>query len=181
MKISGHNKGFTLIEMVLALAILGSIGGVMAMTISQTIFGSRRSNDQATVLSQVQTAGYWMARDAQMSQYDLLVADDDPDSPEVAHFEWSDWAASELLLCEIDYTLVDNKLIRTLYEDGIVVNEITVARNIDQVSCTYYINVSGYHDEKKLTISITASSGEASLTREYKARPRSTGLENWWE
>ena len=174
MKITGHEKGFTLVEVLVALAILGSIAGVMAMTVSQTITGSERSNNQATVLNQVQNAGYWIVRDAQMAE---LVGSN---PQKVVSFKWWDWSGGARKLNKIDYTLEDNELIRTFKkhegegeESGAEKIEMMVAMYIDQVGCTYV--------DELLKVSITACFGEASLTKEYEVNPRVTGLENPWE
>jgi len=177
--ISGHEKGFTLVEVLVALAILGSITGVMAMTVSQTITGSGRSNDQATVLNQIQNAGYWIVRDAQMSQNDKVGAFEDHPH-KVVSFKWWDWSDGTKKLRRADYTLEDNKLIRTFRrhegkeeESPNIKTETVVAMYIEQAGSTY--------DGKLLTVSITARFGEASLTKEYQVKPRETGMGNPWE
>ena len=48
-----------------------------------------------------------------------------------------------------------------------------VATYIDYAGSTY--------DGELLTVTITASVGEAILTKEYEAKPRVSGLENPWE
>jgi len=181
MKITGHEKGFTLIEVMLAIAI-SVIIGVVVMTISQTFIGSGRSNDQATVLNQVQNAGCWVVRDAQMSENGpgRVQADNNPHTSNVVSFKWWDWSNGSKKLRKIDYTLEDNKLIRTFsgYEGEdetppVEKTEVSVAMYIDHAESTY--------DGKLLTVSITARLGEATLTKEYEAKPRVSGLENPWE
>jgi len=182
MKITGHEKGFAFIEVMLAIAISGVIIGVIVMTISQAFTGSRSSNDQATVLNHVQNAGCWIVRDAQMSEYKHVNGDINFGNQDVVSFKWWDWSTGQKNLCKIDYKLKDNKLIRTFKRhegegEGTVVEqtETEVARYITEAGCP------SNGDLELLTVTITGSIGEATLTEEYEANPRVTGLDNPWE
>jgi len=180
--ISGHEKGFTLVEMVVSIAILGCIAGVTAMTTSQTLTGSGRSNDQETVLNQVQNAGYWIVRDAQMSENGpgRVQADNNPHTPNVVSYKWWDWSSGSKKLRKIGYTLEDNKLVRTFsrYEGE---DEVPPVEKTDVLVATYIDYAESTYDGELLTVTITASVGEAILTKEYEAKPRVSGLENPWE
>ena len=181
MKITGHEKGFTLIEVMLAIAI-SVIIGVIVMTVSQTFTGSGRSSDQATVLNQVQNGGCWIVRDAQMSENGpgRVQADNNPHTPKVVSYKWWDWSTGQKKLCKIDYTLEDNKLVRTFsrYEGE---DEIPPVEKTDLLVATYIDYAESTYDGELLTVTITASVGEATLTKEYEAKPRVSGLENPWE
>ena len=61
-------RGFTLIEMIIVLAIVGVVTGGTTMTIFQVINGSARTSNHMTAVRQVQNAGYWVSHDVQMAQ-----------------------------------------------------------------------------------------------------------------
>ncbi len=61
-------KGFTFVELIVALGIIALVGGAAAMTTFQVFKGTERNSDHMTVVRQVQNAGYWISRDAYMAQ-----------------------------------------------------------------------------------------------------------------
>ena len=65
----GHDeKGFTLVELAVALAIMALVGLGAYMTTFQVIHGTERSSSDITAMRQVQNAGYWLSRDAQKAE-----------------------------------------------------------------------------------------------------------------
>ena len=66
--INRNQMGFTLIEILLVMAISGIITGGITMTIFQVVEGSARTNNHMIAVRQVQNAGYWVSHDAQMAQ-----------------------------------------------------------------------------------------------------------------
>ena len=63
-----NQRGFTLVEMIIVLAIIGIVIGAATMTIIQVINGSSSTSNHMTAVRQVQNAGYWVSRDVQMAQ-----------------------------------------------------------------------------------------------------------------
>ena len=61
-------KGYTNIELIVALAIIALIGGATAAATFQVFKGTERNNNHMTAVRQVQNAGYWISRDMQMAQ-----------------------------------------------------------------------------------------------------------------
>ena len=70
-------RGFTLLEMLLALLIGGLIAGAITATIFQVVMGSGRTNNHMIAVRQVQSAGYWISHDALMAQNVELERDAD--------------------------------------------------------------------------------------------------------
>ena len=62
-----QQKGFTLIEMVLALGIVGAVVASIAMTLKALMMNSQQPSVQQILLQQVKSAGYWIPRDINMS------------------------------------------------------------------------------------------------------------------
>ena len=59
--------GFITIEILVAIVIMSAIALGATMTIFQVIGVTAQSNSQMTALRQVQNAGFWISRDAQMA------------------------------------------------------------------------------------------------------------------
>ena len=93
MKLKTTEKGFTLIEMLVALAILGAIMGVMSAAVI-TIMRTNSQNTEWNVnLRQVQNAGHWISRDALMAQ----VVSTNTTGVFLA-LSWSDWDRQQLMM-----------------------------------------------------------------------------------
>jgi prepilin-type N-terminal cleavage/methylation domain-containing protein len=65
-------KGFTMLELLIALALTGLITTGITMIISQTLTGSARSSNHMSAVRQVQEAGYWVSYYAYAAQ-DLTI------------------------------------------------------------------------------------------------------------
>ncbi len=61
-------KGYTFIELIIAITIMVAASGAAGGAIFQILRGTQRNNDHITVVRDVQNAGYWISRDAQMAQ-----------------------------------------------------------------------------------------------------------------
>ena len=62
-----QQRGFTLIEMLVVLPIIGAVVVAVAMTTTTLLLNYKQPSTQQTLLQQVQNAGYRMPRDIQMS------------------------------------------------------------------------------------------------------------------
>ena len=164
--INKNQWGFTLLEVMLALAITGLVSSGVTMTFFQVVNGSARANNYMTAVRQVQNAGYCVSRDAQMAQPQKVVAS----GALPFTLKWTDWDKNNH---EVVYSLADNKLQRShsinggLAETGIIAEFI----NPDpaMTGCDF--------TDGKLTFTVTATVGagsryEQSETRVYEVVPR---------
>ena len=62
-----NSNGFTLLEMLVVMAILGAIMGAMAMTINSMLLNHDIGSDRNIVIRQIEQSGYFLSRDIQMA------------------------------------------------------------------------------------------------------------------
>ncbi len=88
-----RQKGFTLIELILAMAVGGILLAGAVISIFQVSWGTIRSNDQVTALADVNNAALWLKKDLQMVQSTSLT-DGVPASS--VTLNWTDFTSFEL-------------------------------------------------------------------------------------
>lgn len=66
--INKGQRGFTLVELLVAVAISGLITSGLTMSIFQVFDSNARNSSEMTVVRQVQNAGHWVSRDTLMAQ-----------------------------------------------------------------------------------------------------------------
>ena len=183
MKLS--ERGFTLIELLVVIAIMSLITLGATMTTFQIINVTRRSNDHVAAVRQVQNAGYWISRDAQMAEN--VVVGDDPETEEELEFltlNWTEWDYDETEdseYHEVTYSFQDppveiGKLERNyvIYdgEGGEISQTNLIAEHIDYNPGNTYAIYGAPDEPPVLTVQITSSLGEASETKEYRVKHR---------
>ncbi len=127
-----NQKGFTLIELIVAIAITALIIGVIVMSIFQIFIVNALSSNHMKAVRQVQNAGYWINHDVQMAQ---SVVTDDGATGFPLNVTWNnEWDGT---LNEVTYTLEDSELKRSHSVNGGGPSEIVVAQYIDsaETSC----------------------------------------------
>jgi len=169
--IKRNQKGFTLIELVIAIPIIAIVGLAASAALIQVI-QSTQTSAHMTALRQVQTAGYWVSRDA-------LQAQEEPDVTPPTGFLSLTWTDSEDdEVHQVIYSLPDmpsgtlKKFQRQeiVTDGGAPVSDTTtlVSQYIDssQTSCTWD------EDTKMLTFTVTATMEGEIETRTYEVQPR---------
>jgi len=156
--------GFTLIEVLVVIALTGIISAAAAMSIHQVFTGTASSNDQNTVINQVRNAAYWIVRDGQMAK----TVNDNPEAPKFLELTWGSWNGSESY--NVTYELLDSS-------GGLKV----LQRNYDgqQMLIAQYIKPEGagtdcHWDEveRVLSLNITAEVNDKTETRTFQVKPR---------
>ena len=175
MRMIPNEKGFTLLEVLVTIAILGAIMGTMSAAAITIMKVSPQNKNWAIALRQVQNAGYWISRDVQMA--DNVTFDANPATPEFLTLRLPVMSANQSI---VDRTLVYRledvsgamkTLMRTDQDSG---RQILIAENI------YYDPAGDPDDSTKIISSVnqtlevrmTAISGEAMVKRLYEARQR---------
>jgi prepilin-type N-terminal cleavage/methylation domain-containing protein len=178
-------RGFTLIELMIAIAITGIITVGLVMTVFQLFGGHAQSSGEMTVIRQVQNVGYYISRDTQMAMEVSVV--DDPGTPETElvtltwyEYLWNpdnpDRRGDEHQ--DRYYWLTDGSIIRKeylstyndandTYSEPILKYTTFIAKYIDTIGCQF--------DGEKLALTVTAYIGgwkPQSETRIYETMPR---------
>jgi prepilin-type N-terminal cleavage/methylation domain-containing protein len=172
-------KGFTLIELAIAMAIGSMIAGAVTMTIFQIVESSGRTSNHMTAVRQVQSAGYWVSRDAQMIQQEPVIVNDGASGELVSiTLDWTDWDGN---VFQVVYTLEDmsvgslKELKRVEDKDtgsGTVTDTKIVAEFIDpdpaKTSCVYDDGTFTF----RVTVQVGAGPAAQIEARVYEAIPR---------
>lgn len=163
-----NQKGMTLVELLIAIAVAGLVVAVVAAIMFQLFGVSDRTSDHVVSYNQVQNAGYWISHDAVQAQ-------EVDDTSGLVTLDWVDWDGNAH---QVIYTLQDasdglKQLRRSYYTkdsgqtDFEHQNTIVVAQYIDSsTTCDWD------EDERVLTLVVTAQVGDQTATRTYKVEPR---------
>lgn len=156
-------KGFTLLEVLIGVAIMAIVVVAVAMTTTTLLLNEGQAAGQNTALPQVQNAGYWISRDVQMAR------NVNPSAPNgfplsldipVDRDENNDYT--------IDYLFDGDKLKRRVYDSlGTPTSETFIAEYIDTSKTTFSALDAGLW---KLTV--RASRDETGATRSYEISQR---------
>lgn len=158
-------KGFTLIEILVAMAVGGMLLTGIVSSIFQIVTGTKQINEESVAIADIENATHWLTRDIVMGQGTTLV-DDAPLPVSQMTITWTDytsWAQQEPSASHsVTYTYSGTELQRDY--DNVVT---TVGRHLTNVE----FSLNG----KLVTVTLTSSpEGEprSTVTRSYKIRMR---------
>lgn len=130
--IKSEQRGFTLLELLISIGILGIVTPLLALALFQILTFTERGRAGFEALADTRNASTWMSQDIVMAQgTDLVVGTPiaDPDCGAPVGFTWTDYFDDRDTDHEVTYCLDGNDLKRT-YDDA----ELVIARNIASVT-----------------------------------------------
>lgn len=162
---SRGQPGFTVIEVIVALAITSIIGLGATMITGQVLTQSGTNRDYTTASRHTMNAIYWISRDAQMSQDRTLGGA----SGFPLTLVWTEWDNSQH---QVTYSIEDDRLTRSSTVDGGEPVETLVAQYVNSVS----ENTTCAFSDRVLTVKVTATVGNGthalSVTKVREITPR---------
>lgn len=157
-------RGFTLNELVISIAILGMITPVIGMSIFQVISISKLSGNHMMAVTQVENAVHWINHDAQMAQ-SVQTSNGSGFPLKLTWVEWNNTSNN------VTYSVQNGQLWRAYSVNSTQPTSTLVARNIKTDSQSTNCQFSS----GALNFQITVSSGgykSASETRNGKVIPK---------
>ena len=163
--ISEHQAGFTLIEVLVALAITGFIGVGITMAIYKVMNVNALSTNHVIAVKQVENAAYWINRDARMAQ--IIQPGGGAGFP--LNLSWVEWDNTTR---DVSYAITNGQLQRGISTNGAPPTQMMIAQDIDSnpdnTHCQYANGVFSF----KVTASLSGFRS-ASETRMAEVVPRS--------
>lgn len=159
-------KGFTLIEVLVGVAITGMLLGAVAMAVPLMNSSVKRGNNHTYVATQLQNAAHWVQVDAKMAQE---VTPDGGGSGFPLTMTWVDWDNTDY---EVVYDVSGGNFSRaytvTLVDEAPVTTARSLAQSIASGTCSYADGV--------LTVALQSEEGsgreKASQVRTIEVKPR---------
>ena len=156
-------RGFTLIEMLVAMAVAGMIVPVVASAIFQISSGTIRINNDFVIQQDIDGASNWLNRD--LSQAQTIDLADGAPSVNHVRVDWVDltgWVTQGQEAHYVEYTLSGTNLMRN-YDGALSIAARRVA------------NIQFSRSGRFITVSITSSLREQAETLTYFITPRVDG------
>jgi prepilin-type N-terminal cleavage/methylation domain-containing protein len=147
-----NQGGFTLIEMLAALAITGLISLGASIATGQVLNQTSRNNDYTTASRNTLNALHWISRDVTMAQT-IDGWEGFPQSEDLS-LSWIGWDNTEY---SANYTL-DNGILRRVYSEGGQVNTTFIAENIN--SNAALTNCTSHNGTVTVTITCSVGAGD---------------------
>ena len=158
---SGKQKGYSLIEMVIYLALAGILGTGITTFAVQTITETNRSSAHMQAIQQLENAGYWVSRDVQMAQ----TVTPGPNAGFPLQVNWTDANNNTF---QVTFSISGGQIQRSQVENGMAPSQTLVAQSINAAptltSCSY--------ENGLLTFNVTATVGTSSISRIYQIKKR---------
>ena len=172
--INRKQRGFTMFELLIALAITGAITGGISMSIFQTLNYNARSNARMVAVKQVENAIHYMNRDVQMAQIIEPEPDPDPDAFPLV-LTWVEWENNIENVVTYELDTDTDELKRTHDRDG-GSTVLTVARHVNTDSDDTYCEFddTDWIFTFKISVTVTGYPEDISETREVRIFPRTS-------
>ncbi len=141
-----NERGFTLVELVVVLAILGMIMAPLTTMLYQSVWIPSRNTDKLDLVHDLRQVTRWISEDGRRAQEFTSGS-----NPAYGTFSWVDYTSSPPVTCTVRYYFENSNLMRESTSNGSS-STLAVAYNIN-----HYDDISFELSGNKLTVAITAS------------------------
>jgi len=164
-----HEKGFTLVEMLVVISLIAIVVGGAAVSIASILKSTDISNAQTIALRQVQNVGFWVTRDVLMAKEPATLGAGSGFPLSLVYDDW-DEGSGTFVERTVEYVFDGDELHRKL--DGASPGTL-IAEYIDVDSTSFDVDPD---DENRYILIVRASFSEvfaeASVERTYDISPR---------
>jgi YD repeat-containing protein len=130
LKRRSGQSGYTLIELLVIIAVMGAVAGVMAMTIDLITNVSRSATAQSVALSQVARAASWIAKDTASAENVTTTGLPANVFCSLQRYSWN--GTDNITLIKVDYKIQSGVVTRLVYDSqGQLTSQEQVAQYID--------------------------------------------------
>lgn len=158
-----RERGFFVIEIIIALAIISPIVLALTMTTTLLLRHHERGTNQNLVLCQVQNAGHWISHDVRMA--DNVTCGETNGFPLTLNIPLDTSGNRQ----DIHYLFADGKLMRQVYNSSQnLTAETLIAEYIDIGNTSF----SPLEDPNTYKLTVKATKDEAVVAREYEVNQR---------
>jgi len=182
--VTNNQRGFTLIELIIAVAITALITGGIATALFQVFNVNKLNSDHMTATRQVQNAGFWISQDSQMAQ--IVITDDDVGTVEneILILSWTGWGydigddkGTDYVEIRYYYDAATSEIWRNeatttnIYNDAGQLIDTTSSSSLFHVA-QFITSATTTLSGNKIGVTIVAEVADASEQRTYEVSPR---------
>jgi len=162
-KLKKGQWGFTLVELVIVVALAGLVGAAITATAFQVFTFSTRLSNQMTAVRQVQQAGFWVSPDVMMAK--TVNATGGSGFPLI--LTWQEAGTNTTHTVTYNLTYMSGGLTRLQRE-----HKIGTSLNSTTIVAEYISSASFVQYGDAYTFNVTATVGGQTEARTYEVKPR---------
>jgi prepilin-type N-terminal cleavage/methylation domain-containing protein len=183
-KVTKNQRGFTFIELIIAVAITTLIIGGIASALFQVFNVNTLNSNHMAATRQVQNAGFWISQDSQMAQIVDTADVIGTDEIEILFLSWTGWGydidgdkGTDYVEVGYYYDATTSEIWRseeittTVYNDNGQLIDTAISSSLIRVA-QFITSATTALSGSKIELTIVAEVGDTSEQRTYEVLPR---------